>query len=88
MINIRKIIGFPVVFIVKIYQWIISPIFPANCRFKPTCSNYMIEAINIWGPIKGVYLGVKRISKCHPWGAFGEDPVPSKNNKLLNKIKK
>ncbi|MES2589289.1 MAG: membrane protein insertion efficiency factor YidD [Bacteroidota bacterium] len=75
---LRKIISFPFIFLVKIYQWIISPIFPANCRYNPTCSHYMIEAINEWGIFKGIYLGTKRISKCHPWGGFGDDPVPKK----------
>lgn len=74
----KKIIGFPIVLLVKIYQFIISPIFPATCRYTPTCSNYMLEAIKIWGPLKGSYLGVKRIASCHPWGGHGDDPVPRK----------
>ncbi len=78
MINIQKIVSFPIVLVVKFYQIIISPVFPATCRFNPTCSNYMLEAVKIWGPIKGVYLGLKRISKCHPWGSHGEDHVPMK----------
>ena len=73
---IKKIFIFPVLIIVKIYQWFISPIFPASCRFNPTCSHYMIEALNEWGVIKGTYLGLKRIGRCHPLGGFGEDPVP------------
>ncbi len=75
---IKKIFIFPVLIIVKIYQWFISPIFPASCRFNPTCSHYMIEALNEWGVIKGTYLGLKRIGRCHPLGGFGEDPVPKK----------
>lgn len=74
----KKIIAFPFIFLVKIYQWIISPIFPAACRYNPTCSHYMIDAIKEWGVIKGLYLGIKRISSCHPWGGFGDDPVPRK----------
>ena len=81
MINIRKIVNFPIILIVKIYQYILSPIFPATCRFNPSCSNYMLEAVKIWGPLKGSYLGIKRISKCHPWGSFGDDEVPKKQNK-------
>ncbi len=81
MINIQKIVNFPIILIVKIYQFILSPLSPASCRFNPTCSNYMIEAIKIWGPINGVLLGLKRISRCHPWGSFGDDPVPHKQNK-------
>lgn len=81
MINIRKIVNFPIILAVKIYQYILSPISPATCRFNPTCSNYMIEALKVWGPIKGTYLGIKRISSCHPWGKHGEDPVPEKFKK-------
>lgn len=82
---LKKIIGFPFILLVKIYQWIISPILPQSCRYTPTCSVYMIEAINEWGPIKGLYLGFKRISTCHPWGGHGHDPVPKKNPKVSSK---
>jgi putative membrane protein insertion efficiency factor len=75
---LKRIVSFPIYILVKIYQWIISPIFPANCRYNPTCSNYMIEALDEWGPIKGTYLGLKRIGSCHPWGKFGDDPVPKR----------
>lgn len=68
------------ILLVKVYQWIISPILPNSCRFNPTCSNYTIQAIQEWGPIKGFWLGIKRISKCHPWGSHGDDPVPKKNH--------
>jgi putative membrane protein insertion efficiency factor len=71
---IKSIFIFPI----KVYQWFISPLLGPNCRFKPTCSNYMIQAIQEWGIIKGIWLGLKRITRCHPWGGFGEDPVPKK----------
>lgn len=73
-----KIVGLPFILLVRIYQWIISPIFPQSCRYTPTCSAYMIEAIQVWGPLKGLYLGIKRIASCHPWGGSGHDPVPKK----------
>ena len=73
---IRRIINAIFIFPVKIYQWIISPILPNSCRFQPTCSQYTIEAIKTWGPLKGIWLGIRRISKCHPWGGSGYDPVP------------
>jgi uncharacterized protein len=76
--TLKKIINAPFILMVKIYQWIISPLFPAACRYNPTCSHYTIEAIKEWGPIKGIWLGIRRISRCHPWGGFGEDPVPRK----------
>ena len=80
MIILRKIIGLPFILLVKLYQWLISPILPQSCRYTPTCSAYMIEAINEWGPIKGVYLGVKRIISCNPWGGHGHDPVPKRDD--------
>jgi uncharacterized protein len=61
---------------VRIYQLMISPLIPGACRFHPTCSQYMIDAIKKHGVIKGSALGVKRISKCHPFGGSGYDPVP------------
>lgn len=76
-----KILGFPIIFLVKIYKWVLSPLLPPSCRYTPTCSTYMIEAIQIWGPFKGTYLGLKRISSCHPRGGFGYDPVPQREDK-------
>ena len=66
------------VFPIKCYQWFISPLLGQNCRHEPTCSNYAIEAIQEWGTLKGIYLGTKRICKCHPWGTSGYDPIPKK----------
>lgn len=64
------------------YKKYISPFLPNACRFQPTCSEYMIEAIKIHGIRKGLILGIKRIFKCNPWGASGYDPVPKpKKNK-------
>lgn len=68
------------IFPIRIYQAVLSPLLGQNCRHEPTCSNYTIEAIREWGPIKGTWLGMVRISKCHPWGTMGYDPVPRKNN--------
>lgn len=73
---IRQIFIFPV----RIYQWVISPIFPGSCRYDPTCSTYMIDAIKEWGVLKGGWLGLKRIGSCHPWGGHGHDPVPKKKS--------
>ena len=63
---------------VRLYQWILSPLFPDACRYDPTCSEYMIQALKKRGPIVGFWLGLKRISRCHPWGGHGYDPVPEK----------
>lgn len=53
-----------------------SPLTPPSCRFTPTCSAYAVEAIKKHGPVKGLYLAVRRILRCHPWGGSGYDPVP------------
>ena len=67
-----------IIYLIKIYQITLSPLLGSNCRFQPTCSQYMIEAINLHGVLKGLSLGFKRISKCHPFGLKGYDPVPGK----------
>lgn len=72
----REIIIFPLVFLIKVYQFLISPIIGKNCRFKPTCSNYALEALKKHGLISGIYHSIIRISRCHPWGGSGHDPVP------------
>ncbi|MEM1407478.1 MAG: membrane protein insertion efficiency factor YidD [Bacteroidota bacterium] len=65
---------------IRIYRLTISPLLGSNCRHTPTCSAYTIEAINEWG-LKGLWMGIKRISRCHPWGTHGYDPVPKKDIK-------
>ena len=77
----RGILIFPFVFLIKIYQFLISPIIGKNCRFNPTCSNYALEALKKHGLFLGMYYSIIRISKCHPWGGSGNDPVPSKKLK-------
>ncbi len=67
-----------IIYLIKFYQITLSPFLGSNCRFQPTCSQYMIEAINLHGVLKGLNLGFKRISKCHPLGSKGYDPVPGK----------
>ncbi|MEL6392360.1 MAG: membrane protein insertion efficiency factor YidD [Bacteroidota bacterium] len=64
---------------IRFYQLFISPWLGARCRYQPTCSHYAIEALKEWGAIKGSWLAMKRIGKCHPWGGSGYDPVPKKN---------
>ncbi len=73
------------ILLVKGYQLFISPFLGNNCRFYPSCSQYMIQAIEEFGAIKGIYLGVKRLSKCHPWHEGGIDPVPSCQHKEKKK---
>lgn len=74
---LKKTLIFPFVFLVRIYQTAISPFTLSACRFEPTCSSYMIEALQKHGLFYGGFLGIKRILSCHPWGKTGYDPVPS-----------
>jgi uncharacterized protein len=76
MNRIKMILSFPFIALIRIYQVVISPLLGPKCRFTPTCSAYTLIAIRKYGPIKGIWLGLKRISKCHPWGGHGHDPVP------------
>ena len=75
--NMKKII----LLLIRFYQKYISIFLGKNCRFYPTCSAYTYEAVERFGVIKGVYLGVKRILKCHPFHPGGYDPVPKKSKR-------
>lgn len=61
---------------IRFYQKFISPLTPPSCRYTPTCSQYAVEALRKHGPLKGMYLAVRRLLRCHPWGGHGYDPVP------------
>ena len=63
------------IFLVRVYQLYISPLWPSTCRFYPSCSQYAIEAIYKYGAVKGIYLGAVRLLKCHPFHPGGYDPV-------------
>lgn len=65
-----------VVALIRAYQRLVSPLFPAVCRFHPTCSAYAITSIERHGLAKGGWLALKRIARCHPWNPGGYDPVP------------
>lgn len=72
----RRIIQAPI----KFYQRFISPLFPPSCRYNPSCSTYMLEAIEEYGSIKGLIMGISRILRCHPFAKGGYDPVPDHFN--------
>ena len=73
---VKRIVAYPLILLVRFYQVCISPLKPPSCCFTPTCSQYAIEALRKYGPIKGLYLTVRRLLRCHPWGGSGYDPVP------------
>jgi putative membrane protein insertion efficiency factor len=81
---LKKLIILPI----RFYQLAISPLIGPRCRYQPTCSHYTIKAIQEWGVLKGLWLGMKRISSCHPWGGSGYDPVPENPKKHKKDVEK
>jgi putative membrane protein insertion efficiency factor len=72
--------------LIKAYKYTLSPFIGASCRYYPTCSSYAEQAIKLHGAFQGGWLAIKRIFSCHPWGSWGYDPVPPKNNKTEKKL--
>lgn len=75
---LKKVLIAPFILLVRFYQFAISPLIPASCRYQPTCSHYAVEALQKHGLFYGSKLAIKRIFSCHPWGGSGYDPVPDK----------
>lgn len=74
--GISKLVNYLLIGLVQFYRYALSPLKPSTCRFYPTCSMYMLQALQRYGPLKGSYLGIKRILKCHPFYKGGYDPLP------------
>ena len=74
--GISKLVNYLLIGLVQFYRYALSPLMPSTCRFYPTCSMYMLQALQRYGPLKGSYLGIKRILKCHPFHKGGYDPLP------------
>ena len=83
MQSFSSLLAKPMLGLVWLYRKGISPMLGANCRFEPSCSNYAEEALREYGGFKGGWLTLKRISRCHPWGGFGYDPVPPRSEAEL-----
>lgn len=73
---LSKLLAWPLVLCIRVYQYAISPLLPGACRYTPTCSQYGVEALRKHGAFKGGWLTLKRFLSCHPWGGHGHDPVP------------
>ena len=74
----KKLLSTLLIWPIRFYKAAISPMLPPSCRYVPTCSQYAIDAIQIHGPFKGLWLATRRLLSCHPWGGSGYDPVPPK----------
>lgn len=72
----KRVATWPLIALVRFYQYCISPLTPPSCRYTPTCSQYALEALRKYGLLKGLWLTLKRLARCHPWGGSGYDPVP------------
>ena len=72
----KWLLSLPLILLVQFYRYCISPFTQPTCRFTPTCSQYAIEALRKHGPLKGLWLTLRRLARCHPWGGSGYDPVP------------
>ena len=73
---INVLVGKPLLILIKAYRYLLSPLFASHCRFHPSCSEYALEAIELHGAIKGGWLSIKRLLRCHPFAQGGLDPVP------------
>ncbi|MFO0415478.1 MAG: membrane protein insertion efficiency factor YidD [Bacteroidota bacterium] len=76
MKKISQLLSYPFILLIRFYQLVISPMIGPKCRYTPTCSSYSLQAFKKYGVLKGFLLSIKRISKCHPWGGSGYDPLP------------
>lgn len=70
------IVAAPLLAMIRLYQWFLAPLMGSACRFAPSCSHYGFEAIAVHGPVRGSWLTLRRLLRCHPWGGSGFDPVP------------
>jgi putative membrane protein insertion efficiency factor len=77
--TVSRLLALPLIWLVRAYQLVISPMFPPSCRFYPSCSAYAVTALERHGPLKGTWLAARRLLRCHPWNPGGVDHVPEKS---------
>ena len=71
--------------LIKLYRYALSPYLAPSCRYTPTCSSYAIEAVERYGPFRGSWMAIRRISRCHPWHEAGYDPVPDNTDLTISR---
>lgn len=76
--SIRRLLALPLIWLIRVYQILISPLTPPSCRYYPSCSAYAVTALERFGPVKGSYLAARRLLRCHPWAPGGVDHVPAR----------
>ena len=77
--TVSRLLALPLIWLVRAYQLVISPMFPPSCRFYPSCSAYAVTALERHGPLKGTWLAARRLLRCHPWNQGGVDHVPERS---------
>ena len=77
---VGRILVLPMVIAIQAYRAVVSPLLPPACRFTPSCSVYFETALRTWGPVRGTWLGVRRILRCRPFSRGGYDPVPERED--------
>jgi uncharacterized protein len=83
LVSLWSVVERPLIWVLKLpvfcWRYGISPVMPMACRYEPSCSAYALEALGTHGPVKGLWLTIRRLGRCHPWGGFGYDPVPPRH---------
>jgi putative membrane protein insertion efficiency factor len=82
---LSRLLSLPLLALIFVYRKLVSPVLPAACRYYPSCSAYAEEAVRRHGPVRGPYLAMRRLLRCHPWAAGGPDPVPQQSAEALSK---
>lgn len=84
--TVGQVLSLPLVLLVRAYQRLISPLLPRSCRYYPSCSAYAVTALTRFGPLKGTWLAVRRLGRCHPWSPGGVDHVPARPGEVLDDL--